>query len=79
MENDEIRQEVWQAIRQLPAQQRAVIVMRYYLELSEAEMVAKLDHPASTIKWWLREARQQIRTWFSEEKNQKEQGGSARK
>jgi DNA-directed RNA polymerase specialized sigma24 family protein len=35
--------------------------MRYFLEMSEADMSAKMDRPLSTIKWWLREARKRLR------------------
>jgi hypothetical protein len=45
---------------------RAVIVMRYFLEMSEADMSAKMDRPLSTIKWWLRDARDRLRTMISE-------------
>jgi len=30
--------------------------------MSEADMVAKMDRPLSTIKWWLRDAREQLRS-----------------
>jgi RNA polymerase sigma-70 factor (ECF subfamily) len=49
------------AMRQLAPEQRAVIVMRYFLEMSEADMSAKMDRPLSTIKWWLRDARIHLR------------------
>jgi DNA-directed RNA polymerase specialized sigma24 family protein len=29
--------------------------------MSEAEMVEKLQHPASTIKWWLHSARKNLK------------------
>jgi RNA polymerase sigma-70 factor (ECF subfamily) len=54
------------AMRQLAPEQRAVIVMRYFLEMSEADMSAKMDRPLSTIKWWLRDARDRLRTMISE-------------
>ena len=48
------------ALRQLTPEQRASVVMRYYLDMSEADMVVRLDRPLSTIKWWLRSARARI-------------------
>ena len=33
---------LWQALRELPARQRAVIVLRYYESLSEAEIAATM-------------------------------------
>lgn len=53
------------AIRSLPPEQRTVVVMRYFLDLSEADMVAKLDRPLSTIKWWLRDARNRLHDLLS--------------
>jgi RNA polymerase sigma-70 factor, ECF subfamily len=51
---------VQQAIDRLPADQRAVIVMRYFLDVSETEMAGELQRPKSTIKYWLRTARKQL-------------------
>jgi RNA polymerase sigma-70 factor (ECF subfamily) len=61
LEEKQIRENILQAIRSLPPEQRAVVVMRYYLEMSEADMTAKMDRPLSTIKWWLRDARKRLR------------------
>jgi DNA-directed RNA polymerase specialized sigma24 family protein len=47
-------------VQSLPPEQRAVVVMRYFLNLSEVEMSAKMDRPLSTIKWWLRDARKRL-------------------
>jgi RNA polymerase sigma-70 factor, ECF subfamily len=52
---------VLQAVDRLPPDQRAVIVMRYFLEVSEAEMAGELRRPQSTIKYWLRTALKQLR------------------
>jgi RNA polymerase sigma-70 factor (sigma-E family) len=38
------------ALRQLPAPQRAVIVLRFYEDMSEEETAALLDIPAGTVK-----------------------------
>lgn len=61
LEEKQIRERILKAIQSLPPEQRAVIVMRYYLDLSEADMSAKMDRPLSTIKWWLRDARKRLR------------------
>lgn len=58
---DEIRQMVWSALGQLNPQQRAVIVMRYYLQMDEDEMATELDSPKSSIKWWLHTAKERLR------------------
>lgn len=62
VEREETRRLILQAVQSLPPEQRAVVAMRYYLEMSEADMSAEMDRPLSTIKWWLREARKRLRT-----------------
>ncbi|HEX8597014.1 MAG TPA: sigma-70 family RNA polymerase sigma factor, partial [Chloroflexia bacterium] len=37
---------IWEALGKLQPQHRAVLVLRYYLDLGEAEMSARLDVPA---------------------------------
>ena len=61
LEEKQIRENILNAIRSLPPEQRAVIVMRYFLDLSEADMTVRMDRPLSTVKWWLRDARQRLR------------------
>jgi len=65
LEHKETQHSLLHALAQLNPEQRAVIVMRYYLELSEAEMSEKLTRPLSTIKWWLRAARARLRILLS--------------
>ena len=55
------RQAIWQALERLSPLQRAAIVQRYYLGLSEREMAAVADCPPGTIKWRLHSARQRLR------------------
>jgi RNA polymerase sigma-70 factor, ECF subfamily len=52
---------IWQALEKLNPKQRAAVVMRYYLELSENEMADELDCPKSSLKWWLYSARVRLR------------------
>jgi RNA polymerase sigma-70 factor (ECF subfamily) len=61
-EASDIRETVWNALRQLPPEQRAVIIQRHFLQMSEAEMVENLNRPASTIKWWLHTARESLKS-----------------
>ena len=61
LEQKEMRQNILKAIQSLTPEQRAVVVMHYFLEMSEADMVIKTDRPLSTVKWWLREARKRLR------------------
>jgi RNA polymerase sigma-70 factor (sigma-E family) len=44
------RDELWRAVGRLPRQQRAVIVLRYYEDLSEVEIAAALGVSAGTVK-----------------------------
>lgn len=62
VEAKETRQIILKAIQRLTPEQRAVIVLRYFLDMSEAELSMKMNRPASTIKWWLREARKRLRS-----------------
>ena len=57
----ETRQAIWSALGKLPPAQRAVIVLRYYLGLSEAEMADELACPLGTVKWRLHAARKRLR------------------
>jgi len=61
----ETNREVWQALELLPPDQRAVIVQRYYLGYSEAEMSVALQRPAGTVKWLLHTARKRLRGLLS--------------
>jgi RNA polymerase sigma-70 factor (sigma-E family) len=41
---------LWEAVKQLPARQRAVIVLRYYEDYSEAQIAATMGCSAGTVK-----------------------------
>jgi len=60
VEEKEMRQVLLKAIQSLPLEQRLVVVMRYFLDMSATDMSAKMDRPLSTIKWWLRDARKRL-------------------
>lgn len=60
VEQKEARENILASVQSLPPEQRAVVVMRYFLDMSEADMVQKMDRPLSTIKWWLRDARKRL-------------------
>jgi RNA polymerase sigma-70 factor, ECF subfamily len=65
IEHRELSNTIRQALNALPPLQRAAIVMRYYLDMSEQDMVDVLHLPKGTIKWRLHAARQQLRTLLS--------------
>jgi len=58
----ELRQAVWTALQQLSPAQRAVVVQRYYLGMSEAEMADLRECAPGTVKALLHSARQRLRT-----------------
>lgn len=62
VEQAESREAIWAALGGLSPAQRAVIVQRYFLDLSEAEMAEELDCPTGTVKWRLHAARTRLRT-----------------
>ncbi len=53
--------ELWQAIRRLKHADQQVIYMRYFLEVSEAEMASTLDIPRGTVKSRLHRALSRLR------------------
>ena len=59
-EEAEERRRVWAALEKLPPAQRAVVVQRYYLGMSEAEMAENDSSPPGTIKWRLHAARKRL-------------------
>ena len=63
-EQEEVHIKVWRAMDRLSPEQKAVIVMHHFLEMSESEMTEQLQRPKSTIKYWLRMAREQLRRFL---------------
>ena len=61
VEFTQLQQEVLNALSKLSPRQRAVIVQRYYLEMSEREMALTLDAAPGTVKWLLNAARDRLR------------------
>jgi RNA polymerase sigma factor (sigma-70 family) len=69
LEANKLRRSVWNALRQIPPEQRAVIIQRHFLEMDEAEMVRELHQPPSTVKWWLHTGRKRLKTLLSLHQN----------
>ncbi len=61
IETQQTSQAIWKALDRLPPNQRSAIVLRYYLGMSEDEMVVMMNSPAGTIKYWLYTARQRLK------------------
>jgi RNA polymerase sigma-70 factor (ECF subfamily) len=64
-ERAETRESLWAALGALSPAQRAAIVQRYYLGLSEAEMADALALPPGTVKSRLHAARERLRVLLS--------------
>ena len=62
LEAAEAKEAVWAALEKLSPAQRAAVVSRYYLEMSEAEMSRQLGCPRGTVKRRLHDARKRLRS-----------------
>lgn len=67
LEAREERQGLWQAVQQLSTAHRTALVLRYWEELSEAEMAAVLEIPPGTVKSRLYHARAALEQVLSRE------------
>ncbi len=63
----ENRQMVWEALQKLTPKQRAVAVMRYYLDMKDREISIELDRPLSSIKWSIHAAKLRLRSILGSE------------
>ncbi|CAG1010298.1 ECF RNA polymerase sigma factor SigW [Anaerolineales bacterium] len=61
VESTQLQSEILNALSKLSPRQRAVIVQRYYLDMSEQEMALALDAAPGTVKWLLNAARERLR------------------
>ncbi len=61
VESIEIQNQIWDAMQKLSPRQRAVIVQRYFLEMSEKEMAEDSGSAVGTVKWMLNAARERLR------------------
>ena len=69
IESAEFQQKIWDAMQTLSPRQRAVIVQRYFLEMSEKEMAEELDTAPGTVKWLLNAARERLRGLLGNERS----------
>ena len=63
----QLKQEIFAAMAKLSPRERAVIVERYYLGMSEKEMADQHTVAPGTVKWLLSTARHQMRTFLGME------------
>ena len=57
----ELQDQIWDAMQRLSPRQRAVIVQRYFLDMSEKDMAVQAGTAVGTIKWLLNAARERLR------------------
>ena len=60
--------QIKECLEELSPRQRAVVVQRYYLEMSEREIADALASPPGTVKWLLHAARARLRTLLGSER-----------
>jgi RNA polymerase sigma factor (sigma-70 family) len=63
-EISEMKEAIWRALEKLSPNQRAVVVQYYYLGMNESEISGAMKAPKSSIKWWLRSSRQNLRKFL---------------
>jgi len=61
VESIEVQNQIWDVMQKLSPRQRAVIVQRYFLGMSEKEMAEEAGTKAGTVKWMLNAARERLR------------------
>lgn len=66
VEAAEFQRSLWDSMQKLSPRQRAAIIQRYYLEMSEKEMTAEAGVARGTVKWLLNAARECLRGLLAE-------------
>ena len=66
IEKSDLQQIVWIALGKLPLDQRAVIIQRYYLDMTGNEISKNMGVPLGTIKWRFHAAHNQLRTLLNQ-------------
>jgi RNA polymerase sigma-70 factor (ECF subfamily) len=66
VESSELQRQLWQAMQTLSPRQRAAIVQRYFLDMSEKGIAEELEAAPGTVKWLLHAARKNLRSLLSE-------------
>ena len=69
IESSQHSQQILSALSKLSPRQRAVIVQRYYLDMSEQEMSVSLQTAPGTVKWLLHTARSRLRDLLRQERS----------
>jgi len=72
VESKAVQNQIWDAMRKLSPRQRSVIVQRYLLEMSEAEMAQEAGSAVGTVKWLLNAARKRLRILLADDHRRSE-------
>ena len=64
----ELRAEVEQALASIPEQERQVLTLAYYEQLSQSEIAARLSWPLGTVKTRTRRALARLRESLGEDR-----------
>jgi RNA polymerase sigma factor (sigma-70 family) len=65
LEQVELEQALEAALHRLSPDQRAAVVLRYYLDLDDETISDQLNCATSTVRWRLHTARKQLRQWLN--------------
>jgi RNA polymerase sigma-70 factor, ECF subfamily len=68
VEYAQLKTKIARALESLSPRQRAAVVQRYYLEMSEKEMAETLKAAPGTVKWLLNTARSRLRILLRSER-----------
>lgn len=71
VEYRQLIRDIFIALEKLSSRQRAVIVQRYYMQMSEKEMAEALSASPGTVKWLLNAARQRLKRLLTAERSAK--------
>jgi RNA polymerase sigma-70 factor (ECF subfamily) len=61
VETKETQRIVRYALGQLSPEQRAAVIMHHYLGMDATEITSEMHRPTTTVYWWLRTAKDQLR------------------
>lgn len=73
VESIEVENQIWDAMQKLSPRQRAVVVQRYFLEMSEKEMAEEAGSAVGTVKWMLNAARERLRGLLGDERRRSDE------
>lgn len=70
LDEKEAVEEIRQALEELPPEQKALILLYYYMEMPQHEIAASLDIPLGTVKTRLKRAREKLKVQLGSQKQE---------